>query len=156
MVLVSWLGPKRKPEFPSHSHHLIEGLSESCCLGRTFVFHQYSLCLFPSFSQCPLMGQKMEIRLTLEQHGFELPRSTYMQVFSVNIYSITPELSIGPRMWNCVYRGSTMVLEHLQCLGSTMGPRTSSPQMDERLLLNHEGPLDSWPPEEKNSIWGQK
>ena len=26
----------------------------------------------------------------------------------------------------------------------------------ERLLLKHERLLDSWPPEEKNSIWGQR
>ena len=26
----------------------------------------------------------------------------------------------------------------------------------ERLLLNHERCQDSWPPEEKNSIWGQR
>ena len=26
----------------------------------------------------------------------------------------------------------------------------------ERLLLNHERHWDSWPPEEKNSIWGQR
>ena len=32
-----------------------------------------------------------------------------------------------------------------------MGPRTSSPQIDERLLLNHERRRDSWPPEEFNS-----
>ena len=30
-----------------------------------------------------------------------------------------------------------------------------SPQ-DERLLLNHERCQDSWPLEEKNSIWGQR
>ena len=26
----------------------------------------------------------------------------------------------------------------------------------ERLLLNHKRCRDSWPPEEKNSIWGQR
>ena len=47
-------------------------------------------------------------------------------------------------------------LEKTLMLGKIEGRRRRRQQRIERLLLSHKRGLDSWPPEEKNSIQGQR
>ena len=44
------------------------------------------------------------------------------------------------------------------CLSAILQCKIKSKNINriERLLLNHKRHRDSWPPEEKNSIWGQR
>ena len=55
-----------------------------------------------SFSKC-------QLQLTLEQHRFELHRSTYMQIFSVNTYhsntlSVVESADVEPRIGRDDYK----------------------------------------------------
>ena len=75
----------------------------------------------------------MEIRLTLEQHGFELPRSTYMQVFSVNIYSIA---SFRVVYWSSDVELCMLLLLLLSCFSRVQlcaTPETAAHQVPQSL-----------------------
>ena len=65
------------------------------------------------------------------------------------------EFNPGPEMR--LDRSEILCNKELELQASLPCPEESqmSPQ-DERLLLNHERHQDSWPPEEKNSIQGQR
>ena len=68
------------------------------------------LCIYPQALKC---GEQNLLQLTLEQHGSELHRATYMWIFSskyiLQYHTILTWLN--PRMWNCRYKGPTVNLQ---------------------------------------------